>query len=653
MQYRKDIDGLRTIAVALVILNHAGFTFFSGGFIGVDVFFVLSGFLITSIIYPKIQDKTFEFGWFLSRRIRRLMPVLFVVMGITALVFSFILLPTDLVLFYKSLVSISLYAGNFFFWIEHGGYFAGTAQEVPLLHTWSLAVEEQYYFVWPLILIFLLKVFNVNKTIIISILGLAFATWFSQWATEVTVGAAYYLLPTRFFELLAGSCLAMVWHKCQMNNSASHHVLSIFGLALILYSAITLNEHSAFPGYNALYPVIGTILLIVSRKGIVNSLLSLKPIVYLGAISYSLYLWHWPILVFARYTAIDMTLSTQIVSIVLTFILSVFSYHFVEQKFRFSASHSFKAAFINMYFLPTCFFIVISCIGIKMSGFPERFSKEITNQDTALHTFANESRKGCHSSFRERAVPPSDTCVFAEKVAQSKGSVFIFGDSHANHLVPFFEALAIEKNITGVDYTLDRCLPIFDLDWGSNTYKANECKIRNDQAKKYIESKHFDYVVLAASWPGITTKRIFDQDQRVSSPDKVKEIFSNKLAKTIKIILQTGATPIITYDTPTLGGNSPNCTLKKALYNESLKCVISANNNALLKEIVASLKVKFPLLREVDVQKVICHEAICSMELNGVPLFRDEDHLNESGAKTIAIEYTQDFQNPFTNSKTD
>ena len=650
MMYRKDIDGLRTIAVALVILNHAGFTFFSGGFIGVDVFFVLSGFLITTIIYPKIQDKTFEFGWFLSRRIRRLMPVLFVVMAVSALVFSLILLPADLVLFYKSLIAISLYLGNFFFWIEHGGYFAGTTQEVPLLHTWSLAVEEQYYFVWPLALTFLLKIFNANKTVIIALIGLVFATWFSQWATEVTVGAAYYLLPTRFFELLAGSCLAMVWHKCQINNSASHHLLSITGLALILFSAFTLNEHSSFPGYNALFPVIGTVLLIISSKGIVNSLLSLKPIVYLGAISYSLYLWHWPILVFARYTAIEMTLSTQIIAIVLTFILSVFSYHFVEQKFRFSASHSFKTAFIKMYIIPTCFFIAIATIGIAMSGFPERFSKEITAQEAALHTFANESRKGCHSSLRQRAVLPSDACAFAAPIAQSQGSFFIFGDSHANHLVPFFATLAIEANITGIDYTFDRCLPIFNLAWGSNTYKANECQIRNNQAQKFLESKHFDYVVLAASWPGITTKRIFDP-QRITSPEQVREIFSRKLIESLEIIKKTGATPIIVYDTPTLKGKSPNCTLKKALYNPALECSVIANDNALLKAVVGSIKNQFPLLIEVDLQQIMCQENHCPMALNGVPLFRDEDHLNEIGAKVIAEQYSKQIQNPFAKAK--
>ncbi|XQW85351.1 acyltransferase family protein [Thalassotalea piscium] len=651
MEYRKDIDGLRTIAVALVILNHAGFTFFSGGFIGVDVFFVLSGFLITSIIYPKIQNNTFEFGWFLSRRIRRLMPVLFVVMGVSALVFTFILLPTDLVLFYKSLISISLYLGNFFFWIEHGGYFAGTTQEVPLLHTWSLAVEEQYYFIWPLALILLSKIFNANKTVIISIIGLGFSIWFSQWATDVTVGAAYYLLPTRFFELLAGSCLAMVWHKCQINHNPTHHLLSITGISLILFGAFTLNEYSSFPGYNALYPVIGTILLILSSKGIVNNVLSIKPIVYLGAISYSLYLWHWPILVFARYTAIDMTLLTKVTCIILTIILSVFSYHYVEQKFRFSASHSFKSAFVKMYLIPTCLFIAIATIGITNGGFPQRFSKALTEQEAALHTFASESRKGCHSSLREREVLPSDACAFAAPLNNTNNRFFIFGDSHANHLVPFFETLAIEANTTGIDYTLDRCLPLFNFNWGSNTYKANECKMRNNQARTYIESKHFDYVVLAASWPGISTKRIFDDQERITKPDEVKAIFTRQLVETLKIIESTGATPVISYDTPTLKEKSPNCTIKRALYNSSLDCSIKPNDNAFLKEIVKQVKNQFPRLIEIDVQKIICRDDYCPMELNGVPLFRDEDHLNEVGAKTIAQEYSKRLQNPFLKAK--
>ena len=442
----------------------------------------------------------------------------------------------------------------------------------------------------------------------------------------------------------------MTWHKCHINNNATHHLLSLTGFALILFSAFTLNEHSSFPGYNALYPVVGTVLLIISSKGIVNSLLSIKPIVYLGAISYSLYLWHWPILVFARYIAIDMTLLTKIICIILTFILSIFSYHFVEQKFRFSASHSFKSAFVKMYFIPTLFFILVAVIGISNNGFSGRFSQEIVHQEAALHTFANESRKGCHSSLRQRDVLPSDTCAFAVPLSESSSKFFIFGDSHANHLVPFFEALATEAITTGIDYTLDRCLPIFNLAWGSNTYKANECKMRNDQARQYIESKNFNYVVLAASWPGITTKRIFNKE-KITNPVKVKEVFTLQLIETLEIIQNTGAIPILVYDTPTLEGNSPNCTIKKALYNSSLECSIKSNNNAFLKEVVATVKNQFPLLIEIDVQKVMCEEKTCSMELDGVPLFRDEDHLNEIGAKVLADEYSKQFQNPFLKSK--
>ena len=152
MNYRRDIDGLRTIAVFLVILNHAGFSFFSGGFVGVDVFFVISGFLITTIIYSALQQDKFSMAWFLGRRIKRLMPVLLFILLITTIVYSFIMLPQDLMKYYRSIIWVVLYVGNFFFWREHGGYFDGGSAEVPLLHTWSLAVEEQYYFIWPLML---------------------------------------------------------------------------------------------------------------------------------------------------------------------------------------------------------------------------------------------------------------------------------------------------------------------------------------------------------------------------------------------------------------------------------------------------------------------------------------------------------------------
>lgn len=178
MNYRSDIDGLRALAVGLVILNHVGFSFFSGGYIGVDVFFVISGFLITAIIYPKIVENNFKFSWFLSRRIKRLMPVLLFVTFITMLVFSLILLPQDLVKYYRSVIWVLLYGANFFFWREYGGYFDGGSQEAPLLHTWSLAVEEQYYLLWPVMLVFAIKFLGIKRTSYLSLIVLIFATFF-------------------------------------------------------------------------------------------------------------------------------------------------------------------------------------------------------------------------------------------------------------------------------------------------------------------------------------------------------------------------------------------------------------------------------------------------------------------------------------------
>jgi len=648
LKYRSDIDGLRTIAVFLVILNHAGFTFLTGGFIGVDVFFVISGFLITSIIYPKIVDGNFRFTWFISRRLKRLMPVLLFIIFITACVFSLVMFPQDLMKLYRSIYWVILNGGNFFFWIEHGGYFAGNSQEAPLLHTWSLAVEEQYYLLWPLMLIIAVKYLSIKNTMILAFIGCIAATIFAQWGAEVTIGAAYYLLPTRFFELMIGSCLAMYWNKLPSVNQLSRNVLSLLGLSLIIVSAVLLTEHSTFPGYNALYGVLGTVLIIFSSSGWVNKALSFKPVVFTGNISYSLYLWHWPVFAFFRYTSVEFTLALQITSIVIIYIMSVLSYKYIEQPCRRSKLNTFSEISLKMYVLPSSVILILVTIGLYNQGFEQRYSSEIVKMEQAINSYASESRGGCHSASRGSEHLPSENCLFGAKENKSfeKIDILVIGDSHANHLIPFIEVLAKNANLIGQDYTLDQCIPVFGLYWGGSPRMAAKCKNRNDIAKKYIETSNFSYVVLAGSWPNENTKNIYNDGPVVDGSRKI-QLIKNKFKLTVEAIIKSGAIPVIFKDTPVLNGKSPKCPMKKLAFNDDLDCSLMVVHNQLMDNVISKLKIKYPEVIVLDPSTLFCSENECSMSLNGIPLYRDDDHLNGVGASALGIKYLEENDNLF------
>ncbi|MBA6417206.1 acyltransferase [Colwellia sp. 6M3] len=646
MNYRSDIDGLRTIAVFLVILNHTGFNFVPGGFVGVDVFFVISGFLITSIIYPKIVDGSFEFSLFLSRRIKRLMPVLFFVMAVSLVVFTLTMLPQDLIKFYYSIIWVSVYVGNIFFWLEHGGYFDGNSQEVPLLHTWSLAIEEQYYIVWPIFLILSIKFLGPKKTLVLTFLGCIAATIFSQWGTEVTIGAAYYLLPTRFFELMAGSCLAMYWSKLPVLYPTLRNILSGLGLVMIIASSLWLTKYHSFPGYNALYSVLGTILIIYGTGGWVNRFLSTKAMVFTGNISYSLYLWHWPILVYLNYTSVELTLKIQFASILATYIISILSWKYIEQPFRTMKQRNFRETVKKIYLLPTLVLIVISLTGILYKGYPQRFSPEIVKMDNALNSYSSHSRKGCHSPFRNSSEQPNPNCLVGEQnESQPKANVFIIGDSHANHFVPFLEVLIDDVSLLGMDYTLDQCVPVAELMWGTNAHLAKKCQERNRLAYDYIEQNSFEFVVLAASWPALSTKRIFN-GYNVTNKAEKEQLFTSMLIDSVEKIVATGAVPIIVEDTPSLGGISAKCPIKNEVFKSELDCSIQLLDNELMKSAISNVKTHFPTLVILTPSKLYCHLNVCSMEIKNTPLYRDDNHLNEKGAKLLGEIYLSKFGNP-------
>lgn len=377
-----------------------------------------------------------------------------------------------------------------------------------------------------------------------------------------------------------------------------------------------------------------------------NRFLSLKPIVFTGNISYSLYLWHWPILVLFRYTNIELTLINQIIAIALTYILSVLSWKYIEQPTRNMKVGGFKEIATKFYIMPSLLLVSIAVIGLMFNGYPNRFSNEIISMEKAVNTHTNESRKLCHSPYRSSESLPNKACIYNQTDTKKPTDVFIFGDSHANHIVPFIHNLVNNSGHSVQDYTLDRCLPIFDLNWGSNLHLSELCKNRNTLALEHIKENNFQYVVLAASWPGIQTRRIFNH-KRIDNNQEKELMITTKLESTLLKIIKSGATPIILEDIPTLGGKSPKCTIKKEIFDPELNCNIKKTYNALFSKLMLSMQKQYPQLLIISLDNLFCNGKECAMSIQNIPLYRDEDHLNEAGADILGKEYLKSHKNPF------
>ena len=378
MKYRPEIDGLRAFAVIPVILFHAGVGSFSGGFVGVDIFFVISGYLITTIILSEKEKGTFSLVDFYERRARRILPALFFVTFVSLLCAWFLFLPSDMDRFSRSLVAVSLFSSNILFWKE-AGYFGGANELKPLLHTWSLAVEEQFYIFFPL---FLMLMWRFRKRWIFSSLVLVAVVSLigSQWAAYSEPTANFLLLPTRVWELALGAFVAFYFLYCKQLNRVllSHQfvaeTLSFVGMLMIGYAIYSFDKTVPFPSFYALVPTVGTCLIILfsSSQGFVGRLLGAKLFVGIGLISYSAYLWHQPILAFARYSGVAEQNELFLVGIAsLSFPLAYFTWKFVEAPFRRKEIFS-KRAISIFSLLGSLVFIGIGLAGYFNGGFQQR-----------------------------------------------------------------------------------------------------------------------------------------------------------------------------------------------------------------------------------------------------------------------------------------
>ena len=494
MKYRAEIDGLRALAVLPVILFHAGFEWFSGGFVGVDVFFVISGYLITTIIISEIAEGKFSIANFYERRARRILPALFFVMA-ACLPFAWLWLPpNDLIDFGQSLIAVSTFSSNILFWSE-SGYFDTAAELKPLLHTWSLAVEEQYYILFP---IFLMLTWRLGIKWVLILLSVVFllSLGVAQWGAYNKPSATFFLLPTRGWEILVGVFAALyLKHNTYLKSHFLNQALSLIGFGMIVYSIIAFDETTPFPSLYALVPIIGTGLLILCAvpKTYVHKLLSLKFIVGIGLISYSAYLWHQPLLAFARHRILGDVSDIMLIALCsISLLLAWLSWKFIEAPFRNRKTLTRNKVFL---FSIGCIFI-FSSIGLSMylkNGYDGRvgFSEELTN------SFKRPSLDNCFDKpFNHSAEKWG--CI----LGRSEGgiNIILFGDSHSLSLKTLIDQKAKEKDIK-VFYTgSSGCLPFIGIYPKRNDQYQRNCNLLNERIFELAKSNDVDGIILSARW---------------------------------------------------------------------------------------------------------------------------------------------------------
>ena len=647
--YRPEIDGLRAVAIIPIVLFHAGYKTLSGGYVGVDVFFVISGYLITSIILQQLGQNRFSFKDFYLRRAKRILPALFIVLLFSIPFAVALMLPSALKEFGRSLIYVSTYSANFYF-RNSTDYFAPSSDQIPLLHTWSLAVEEQFYLLYPAALYLL---WRKNRERALLIIGIAAIVSFalSLLGSRNFPTSNFYLLPTRAWELLLGAIAAFLQREsfsASLDKRLVANALGLAGLGLIVYSVFALNDQIAFPGAYALLPVVGAFLFILySRRGpLSRALLSARPVVYIGKLSYSLYLWHFPVIVFARFLQIGKDIYVGPVSLILlTGALSIASFHLIENPIRYSKLN--RRMLVAALATASCVFLAL---GFSISDDTDFYKTYNARQIEFLASLHEPQYEQSWSKCSNAAI--DEPCVGGDKSA--KDEVVLFGDSHAFTL---FHTLSDElsgKNKKLILYTDGNCPPMLA---GENQHYADDCLARNRRIFEAIaQDRNVQAVVLVARWSWYIEGTPFD-NRRGGIGDKSSEflgkfasgseretLVSELLAETFDKLSEIGKKLVIVDSIPEAGWNVPRKILTVLEHAGKRRVDLSYDYQTYLKrdQRFASLLEKYRKNRNVDIVEpaaVLCRtfaEDKCAQTLNGAPLYMDDNHVNEVGAALIS-----------------
>jgi len=611
LKYRAEIDGLRALAVLPVILFHAGFEAFSGGFVGVDVFFVISGYLIATIIISEMAEGEFSLVNFYERRARRILPAMFFVIIVCIPFAWFWLTPSYLKDFGQSLMAVSTFSSNILFWRE-SGYFDTAAELKPLLHTWSLAVEEQYYVLFPIFLILTWRL-GVKWILILLMIVFLMSLSLAQWGAYNNPFAAFFLLPTRGWELLIGVFIAFyLKYFTHLKSQPVNQFLSLLGFCMITYSIIAFDKTTPFPGLYALIPVVGTGLLILCAvpKTFIHSLLSIKLIVGIGLISYSAYLWHQPLLAFARHRLSgDVSDLLLMVLCMTSLVMAWLSWRFVEKPFR--DKSILKRKFIFVFSSLGISFLLLAGFWLNVTDggliyYPTEKQKTLSN-----FINANEYTERQHREITLRKFNKTN----------SKKDILIIGDSHSQDLANMvFEAGLNNAHEFSAFYISNSC-GVLMIDRENLKIKPT---IHCNKKTLFLNDALVNQMLTADEIWIVSRWRNDDLNYMQQSLENILSVNANLIVFGTKYFGSVNSKWYI---------NNDFSLWKKSFLHERdrdiFKETVMINN--LLMEISESLGIKF-----INTQNLICKpNDFCSNYVDGDIISYDGSHLTPYGAKAL------------------
>jgi peptidoglycan/LPS O-acetylase OafA/YrhL len=626
IQFRSDIEGLRAVAVCLVVLYHAGLPFLKGGFIGVDIFFVLSGYLITGLLMKELNSSGgINLSRFYARRVRRLLPALTLVVVVVCLIQAAISSPIAQYDVLKVALAALLYSSNIYFAHMQLHYFAQAFASGPLLHTWSLGVEEQIYFVWPIFLLLLTRMVNsvgIRILLIAAVTALSFigCVWLTAWNQVM----AFFLSPPRAWEFGLGGLLAFVpphWLSAHQNQCKW---LGVAGLITLILCGVFMTRSASFPGYVAAIPVLATLASLQAGAGAPDSLvarmLHLRPMQYLGGISYSLYLWHWPILMIALEIFPNNSAALRTTCITLSVVLAAITHVTVENPVRFN---SFLVSRSLLSLVAVGLSTTICIGGLAIWGVALDHSAQFRKFDQVRNDVP-AIYMGCTAQVSDD-IPKM--CSFGE-ISKPESTVVLFGDSHAAQWFSAMKVIAESRHWKLITIIKPSCPPM-NIRALSNARAIEACERWRTMSIMAIQAMRPDTVILSASsrYPRRGGPRLIDAAE-----------WEKGSRDTFLAIARHGTAVRIIRDTPHADYDVPAC-LAQLAWNGHATCPPLDRATALSADMYQAevrAAANIDNVKVIDMSDAICGTDSCATEQGDLVKYRDTDHLTSSYAESLA-----------------